>query len=106
MAVNRHATATLTPRLPSFNFAWFEFDYDPLLFISVLYANALIGQTWITFPPINTTIFYGESEMNARTIEMQILESGLYIDMVNEIEYGQQLRLAWATLRYICPNRP
>lgn len=32
--------------------------------------------------------------MNARTIEIQILESGLYIDKVNDIEYSQQLRLA------------
>lgn len=32
--------------------------------------------------------------MNARDIEMRILGSGLFIDKVNKIPYGQQLRLA------------
>lgn len=32
--------------------------------------------------------------MNTRDIEMRILGSGLFIDKVNEIPYGQQLRLA------------
>lgn len=32
--------------------------------------------------------------MNAQTIEMQLLEIGLYISKVNEIPYGQQIRLA------------